>query len=224
MGRKRSTRPRQRPKAGAGPSRAAEGSTRVTREQRIAERRRVVRRRQLRNRLIVVVVVVIGAGAFGLNFLARRQSDQRLEAALTAGSCRVDGRSDRDAGTGRNHVASPIFEVDPPAGGDHTAQAASAGEFTAGTVPPDGQLVHALEHGYVALWYRPDISSETLEALRGLRGEFERDVLLIPRPTLPVTVAATAWHRRLLCDTAESEPLRRFVTAYRNKGPERVPH
>lgn len=169
------------------------------------------------------MVVAIGAGALGWNRLGQRRSNQRLEAALTAGSCRVDGRSDRDSGTGRNHVASPTFEVYPPAGGDHTAQAASAGEFTARSLPPDGQIVHALEHGYVALWHRPDIPNETLEALRGLRAEFERDVLLIPRPNLPVTVTATAWHRRLLCDTGDMEALRRFVRAYRNKGPSAPP-
>ena len=103
-------------------------------------------------------------------------------------------------------------------------QAASAGEFTAKNVPSDGQIVHALEHGYVALWYRPDVAGDTVESLRGLRNKFERDVLLMPRPNLPVMVAATAWHHRLVCDTAEPESLRRFVAAYRNKGPERVPH
>ena len=190
----------------------------------MADRRRTIRRRQIRARVIVAVVIVIGVGAIGLNRLSVRRSNQRLEAALTAGSCRVDGRSDPDSGTGRNHVASPTFEVNPPAGGNHTVQAASAGEFTATTAPSDGQIVHALEHGYVAVWYRPDIPGDTVEALRGLRNEFDRDILLIPRPNLPIPVAATAWHHRLLCDTAEPESLRRFVQAYRNKGPERVPH
>ena len=168
--------------------------------------------------------MVIGTGALGLNVLAQRRNDQRLDAALTSGSCRADGTSDRDSGTGRNHVTSPSFNVNPPAGGDHTVQAASAGEFTATNVPADGPIVHALEHGYVTVWYRPDIPGETLEKLRRLRNDFERDLLLIPRPSLPVAVAATAWHHRLLCDTAETEPLGRFVGAYRNKGPERVPH
>jgi hypothetical protein len=224
VGRKGNSRPRQRPKRRAVSTPATEGSTRVTREQRIAHRRRAVRRRQRRNSLIVVVAVVIGIGAFSLNFLSQRRSNQRLESALTAGSCRVDEASDRDSGTGRNHVASPSFEVNPPSGGNHTVQAASAGDFTGGNVPPDGQVVHALEHGYIALWYRPDTPAETLDALRGVRTEFDRDVLLLPRTNLPVSVAATAWHHRLLCDTAEPEPLRRFVRAYRNKGPERVPH
>lgn len=224
MGRKRNTRPRQRPKSGTQSAPAPGGTTRVTREQRIAEQRRAVRRRERRNRLVLVAVVVIGTGAFGLKRVTDRRSEDRLKAALTAGSCRVDGRSDRDSGTRRNHVPSPTFEVDPPAGGDHTAQAASAGDFPSGNVPSDGQIVHALEHGYIALWYRPDIRPEMLETVREVRRDFDRDVLVVPRPRLPDMVAATAWHRRLLCDTAEPDVLRRFVRSYRNKGPERVPH
>lgn len=226
MGRKGQSRSRSRARQSPGARRSpdAPGSTRSTRAERIAAQRRAVRRRQLRTRILIVTVVVIGLAAFGLNLLANRQSDRRLEAALTSGSCRVDRTSDRDSGTGRNHVPSPTFEVDPPAGGDHTAQAASAGEFSDANAPGDGQIVHALEHGYVTLWYRPDIPVETVERLREVKVEFERDVLLLPRATLPVPVAATAWHRRLLCDAAEPEVLRRFVRAYRNKGPERVPH
>lgn len=222
MGRSRGTRQRQQQKGG-GTGPASQQPTRVTRTERIAARRREVRRRQLRIRVAVVVAVVIAAGALTAKVVADRRGTQKLDAALTSGSCRVDGKSDRDSGTGRNHVASPEFSVDPPAGGDHTLQAASAGEFTS-TLPSDGQIVHALEHGYVAVWYRPDIPGNSLEALRALRNEFDRDVLLAPRQTLPVPVAATAWHHRLLCDRAEVESLRRFVGAYRNKGPERVPH
>lgn len=44
-----------------------------------------------------------------------------------------------------------------------------------------------------------------------------------PRPSLEVPVAATAWHRRLLCGEVEPKTLRRFIDAYVNKGPERVP-
>jgi hypothetical protein len=172
----------------------------------------------------LVVVVVIGVGAVTAKVVADRRHSQRIEDAIASGSCRVDGKSDRDSGTGNNHVAAPEFSVNPPAGGNHTAQAASAGEFTSSDLPSDGQIVHALEHGYVAVWYRPDVPGSTFDMLRQLRDDFDRDVLLIPRPTLPVALSATAWHHRVLCDTEDLQSLRRFVNAYRNKGPERVPH
>lgn len=51
-----------------------------------------------------------------------------------------------------------------------------------------------------------------------------RDVLVVARPSLPPPVAATSWHKRLLCERAERTTLLRFVEEYRNDGPEKVPH
>lgn len=223
MGRRGGTRQgQQKKRGGTGPT--SEQPTKLTKSERLAAKRREVRRRHLRTRVALGVIVVVGLGAGTTKVVADRRRSQRIKAAITSGSCRVDGRSDRDSGTGNNHVTSPELSVDPPAGGNHTAQAASAGEFTSSDLPSDGQIVHALEHGYVAVWYRPDVPGSTVDILRQLRTDFDRDVLLIPRSSLPVALAATAWHHRLLCDTEEFESLRRFVSAYRNKGPERVPH
>ena len=121
-------------------------------------------------------------------------------------------------------MPNPTYEVNPPAGGNHTPQAASAGVFTAETAPPDGQLVHALEHGYVVLWHRPDIDEPSLAALRDVAGKHARDVLIVPRASLPTPVAATAWHARLGCGSVEADTMERFITTFANQGPEKVPH
>jgi hypothetical protein len=123
-----------------------------------------------------------------------------------------------------NHVASPTYEVDPPAGGNHDASPSPPGIFTAASAPPDGRIVHSLEHGYVAIWHRPDLPDDDLEALQGLAETYDRDVLLVPRASVRGKVAATAWGHRLLCGEVEVEALDAFVVAFRNKGPERVPH
>ena len=39
--------------------------------------------------------------------------------------------------------------------------------------------------------------------------------------SLPSALAATAWHRRLLCPDGASGPIGNFVTAFRNQGPEK---
>ncbi len=44
----------------------------------------------------------------------------------------------------------------------------------------------------------------------------------MPRPSLPSAVAATAWHRRLLCPSFEREPIELFIRSFRDKGPEKV--
>lgn len=149
--------------------------------------------------------------------------DRNAVAAMTSGSCRYDERS--DPGRSGIHIDNPTFSVEPPAGGAHTPAVAGSGDYSAAAqLPGDGQLVHALEHGYINIWYRPSISPEDLEALKALQRENRVDTLLIPRATLSTPVAATAWHKRLLCDQVEIEALQTFTDAYVNEGPERVPH
>ncbi|MDP8975048.1 MAG: DUF3105 domain-containing protein [Actinomycetota bacterium] len=146
-----------------------------------------------------------------------------MRARLTAGSCEYDTRADRTDPAPRNHVPTPAYEVDPPAGGNHTAQAARPAVYSEGQVPSDGQVVHAMEHGDVVLWHRPDLSPEDRSALQRVFDTYERDVLMVPRATLGGPVAATAWGQRLLCATVEPEALDLFTRTYRDKGPERLP-
>lgn len=49
--------------------------------------------------------------------------------------------------------------------------------------PPDGQVVHALEHGDIAIWYRQGATPEVVEALRKLNDNRPDDVLILPRPS-----------------------------------------
>jgi hypothetical protein len=38
---------------------------------------------------------------------------------------------------------------------------------------------------------------------------------------MPTALAATAWHRRLVCPDGANGPIGNFVTAFRNQGPEK---
>jgi hypothetical protein len=156
---------------------------------------------------------------------SRRSNDAVVRKLEAGGACTYDTKSDSDSGPGRNHVNGDLtYDVNPPAGGNHNPVASQPGVYTAETKPPDAQIVHALEHGYVAIWYRPDVDAAQFEALRNLANKYDRDVLLVPRDSMSSPVAATAWHDRLLCSRPDAAALERFVTAYRNKGPEKVPH
>lgn len=152
--------------------------------------------------------------------IASRRAEQRAVAAMTSGDCRYDTRS--DPGRVNEHRQNSSFELDPPSGGVHDGSVAPAGIYSDENRPSDGQVVHALEHGFIALWYRPNVGG-SLDALEAIREDFREDVLILPRPTMETAVAATAWHKRLLCPDVEDASLRRFVERYRNKGPERVP-
>jgi hypothetical protein len=186
--------------------------------------RRARRRKAIGIRLFLALVAVALVGALALNALGDRREASSLQQRLTAGECTFDSRSDRTDPAPNNHVANPTYRVNPPAGGNHSSRAASAGIYEEANVPADGELVHSLEHGYVIVWHRPDISEEDKQGIREVATRFERDVLVVPRASLPQRVAATAWGERLLCPGVEKGPLGEFIESYRNKGPERIPH
>ena len=182
-----------------------------------------------RNVRLGALVLVLLLGAVGLS-LARGsgsgddapQLSGPLRESLEQGGCTVDSRADN----GQDHVTSATYSVNPPAGGDHLSAPAPAGFYDMANLPADGNLVHSLEHGFVVVWYRPDgVSAATVDGLREL-ARSRRWVLVVPRPSLPTALAATVWHRRLLCPDG-GDPLRRdgplgnFVTAFRNQGPEK---
>ncbi|MDQ1438543.1 MAG: hypothetical protein QOK43_2172 [Acidimicrobiaceae bacterium] len=129
--------------------------------------------------------------------------------------CSYDRRTD----PGRTHVESPRYTVDPPSGGPHSARPASPGFKEPAATPSDGELVHAMEHGFVVVWYSPGDSA--VEELRALARQ-ERGIIAVARPGMTARIAVTAWGRRLLCDSVDVGQIRRFVRAFAGRGPERV--
>lgn len=207
-----------RPRSQRGPT--ADAPPRISKAERAAEQRRVRRRRTTRNRVLAGLLAAAAVALLVTKNVTDRRQSQRLDTKLTAGSCTSDRRSDG----GSTHVTSPTFRVDPPSGGDHTPAVAAAGAYEEANVPPEDQLVHAMEHGYVILWQRPDSTEADRSVVDDIASQFEKDVLVVRRSSLNVPLAATAWHRRLLCRNVEQDTLTNFARAYRNKGPEKVPH
>ena len=201
---------------------------RPTKAQLIAQEHR--RRRDRRNKMVatVVVVAVVG-GLVLLAILTTRSSNQKAEpiaaAANPAVTCTPDQKFDEFTDAGPHVKKAPPYETDPPSGGDHLIDPAAPGIYDAGKVD-DGKVVHSLEHGYVAVWYRTGISQADLAVVENIWKSFKRDVLVMERPSLPAAtpVVATAWHHRLLCSGADGAQLSSFVRTYVNKGPERIPH
>lgn len=223
--------PRPPAKAAAGPTKAAAKPARErsgpTRSERLAAAEEARRRKAARTRALIAAGLVAVLALLTVTIVRSRRSNDAVVAKLeTSGACNYDTKADGDAGTGNNHVKGDVtYKVDPPAGGDHNPTPSTPGTFTLEDKPPDAQLVHSLEHGYVAIWYRPDVDTATIDQLKALATKYNKDVLLVPRPSLTDTqVAATAWHRRILCTRPDAAALEQFITAYRNKGPEKVPH
>jgi hypothetical protein len=180
-----------------------------------------VSRRNVRLGAAVLLVLVI---AVGLNLARNRGSGdsapkftEALRRSLEQNGCTVDTRADK----GQKHVSQVTYSVNPPAGGDHDPAPSPAKVYDITDVPADARLVHSLEHGFVVVWYRPDgVTAATVDRLREMAGS-HKWVLVVPRPSLPSALAATAWHRRLLCPDGADGPINTFVNAFRNAGPEK---
>ena len=212
-------------KAASGPK-APRERTGPTRAERLAAAEAARRRKATRTRALIAGGLVAVLALLTVTIIKSRRSNQRVISALeSSGTCEYDTRTDSDRGAGNNHQTGNLaYQVNPPSGGDHNPSPSPPGMFTVDNTPPDAQIVHSLEHGYVAIWHRPDVDTATLDGLKGVTNKYPRDVLLVPRATLEQPVAATAWHRRLLCERSDVEALERFVKEYRNKGPEKVDH
>ena len=182
---------------------------------------RVARERQARFRrlgLIALLVLLVGGVVVaGLaNAKSQSGSKTRLASVLTTGGCKTDTRSD----PGRDHVENALYKVDPPSGGDHDPSPANAGIYEPGEVPGEPHLVHSLEHGFIILWYQRNLPPADVDKLKDLTDRYSTSTLLVPRDSIGVPVAATAWHRRLLCPGFQETPLVEFIKAYKDKGPE----
>jgi hypothetical protein len=168
---------------------------------------------------VLVALVLAAVAAVAGYFWNAQRTDDELRQALTSGTCEVDTDSDSISG-GDGHVTNPVYEVDPPAGGDHLASVARGGVYEGDAVPADGDLVHALEHGYVVAWHRPDLAEEQQALLTQFEQRHDGDVIVVERESLSTPVAATAWGQRLLCGEVEPAALDRFAQEHVGGGPE----
>ena len=180
-------------------------------------------RARTRGALVTAGVALVAVAAIAGFVVLDQRRDGELRTALTSGSCMVDTETDPTNAPPGNHVQRPSYEVNPPAGGNHLgSQVTRSGVYAGTAVPPDGALVHALEHGYVIVWHDGNRSPEELERLETFQRENDGDVIVAERPALPAPVAATAWEQRLLCSAVEPDALERFADTYIGKGPEDV--
>lgn len=220
--------PKPTPAASKPESDASEVSTpaKPTRVQRLsaaAERRRkrTQRAKGLAAGTTVALVVIVGISVNS----SRKRASEAVRQIEASGACQVDDKFDADDGAGRNHVEGSVaYAVDPPSGGNHAFSPSRAGRFQLANTPTDSEVVHSLEHGYVAIWYKPGDGGAAPAELVKMAERNRRDVLLLPRPSLKGPVAATVWNRRVLCDRIDVAALEKFTTSFVNQGPEKIPH
>ncbi len=168
-----------------------------------AARHRAARRRRLRTIAIsVLFVVAVLAGAY----------------QLLRPDPEVDGVT-RPSSQGGGHVAGATFDSATPTSGKHNASAPACGP-TSEPLQPD-LAVHALEHGAIVVWYRPDIDDELRASASDLLREWDSHWIMSPNAGIEASFVATAWNRLKAFDEPNAD-MREFVDVYRRRGPESV--
>jgi hypothetical protein len=156
-----------------------------------------------------------------------KQKISDLDTAVKAAGCTFKSLKIE----GRGHTASPSVRVtyksQPPTSGRHWAVPSHDAAYLKTPYPYEG-LVHALEHGRVIYWFKPNAPASVRGALKKLYDEDNKLVVLVPntRP-MPYQVAASAWGKLVGCPTYNSkvpDAFRAFRDAYRLKGPEYFPN
>jgi hypothetical protein len=180
---------------------------------------------------IVVAVTAGGGGGKGKTSSTPAPSPAALQSKAKAGGCTVQSFQSE----GRNHTTGKVtYKTNPPTSGDHNPTPASDGIYDAGSTPPIGKLVHALEHGRIEYQYKPGTSPAVVAQLTSLmkdpvNGEAGGFLQLLYQNTtgMPYEVAATAWTHMIGCPsfkgTATMDALRAFRAAYILQAPEKIP-
>lgn len=116
---------------------------------------------------------------------------------------------------GQADLAGVAYNSRPPTSGPHFAFTVAPGIYD-GPVS-DGLLVHALEHGHVAILYAPGTPQATVARLADVARRHSRDVVLAPYPELPSGIALTAWGRIDVLATYDGQRVETFVQRLRNR-------
>jgi hypothetical protein len=111
---------------------------------------------------------------------------------------------------GRN----PVYELTPPAGGDHLGQ----WQTCTGSVYPapivDGNAVHSLEHGAVWLTYDPELVDEASAAALGLLITGRDYSLMSPYPGQGVAVSLQSWGNRYQTEDVADPMIEAYLDTY----------
>lgn len=114
-----------------------------------------------------------------------------------------------------------LYLSNPPTSGWHYGQTVEWGIYDQELT--DQNVIHNLEHGGIWITYKPDVPPELVENLKRLAGEYKRKVVLSPRSANDSPIALAAWGRLDKFDYFDEARVKKFIKAYKDKGPEFVP-
>jgi len=104
---------------------------------------------------------------------------------------------------GHNHLPptarTPNYGTNPPTSGNHATSPYQQADGAYSEMPAEIFVVHALEHGRLAIQYSPDLPEKDQLELKGLYDTMYSGTLLFPNENMSYAVAATTWTNLLGC-------------------------
>jgi len=115
----------------------------------------------------------------------------------------------------------------PPSSGTHYSTPADAGFYDQPVA--EGKFVHSLEHGYIVIYYKPDLPEATKQQLKdtfsklplGKYGKVK--AVIVPYTNMTTPMAIAAWDRLMLLNSYNYDEIQTFYKEWVDKGPEDVP-
>lgn len=172
---------------------------------------------------IIPTFLIVGLGAW---FFSKTTSFGQDENSVLPAkvSNPVEGVAEYEI-IGKNHISQGAlgsgYNSNPPSSGPHWPNPAKNGVYD--NTLPDEQLIHNLEHGYVWMSYRPDVSDDIKNKLKEIVQKDDWKVVLAPRDKNDFAIALVAWGRVLEMDEPDYGKIEDFIKVYRNRGPEKTP-
>lgn len=139
--------------------------------------------------------------------------EQSLQKAARAAGCELHLRLPEE---GRDHIPrnipEPRYRTNPPTSGDHVEEQQADGAYR--DTPPPVSVVHSLEHGRLAIQYRPDLTERAQLELIGLYDTMYGGTLLFPTSDMPYIVAATSWRNLMGCRSHHQDKTLAAIQAF----------
>ncbi|HMT04399.1 MAG TPA: DUF3105 domain-containing protein [Solirubrobacterales bacterium] len=129
---------------------------------------------------------------------------------------------------GNDHLTTeepvPDYGTTPPTSGDHISPPLQQADGAWADPAAQVNVVHALEHGRIAIQYDPSLPESAQLELKGLYDTAYSAALLFPNPEMPYAAAATSWRNLIVCPDWKGrktlDAIRAFGVEHQGNSPE----
>jgi hypothetical protein len=196
--------------------------TQQKRQERLEARRqakeealRAQARRERRERLVRMVGVVALIGALVWFIFLRTSTPEAIAGHDIASFSTGNGGQ-------QTHQGPYTYEPDttgtnPPVSGRHDPTPAECGLHNEKI--PDENFVHTLEHGAVAVLYRPNVDVADIKRIEGIVSGYEDKTLSVPNEGLETPIVVASWAHKMPLDSVDEDAITEYIDTFRGEPP-----